>query len=173
MSLLILHLHKSGKASSPPQCNYLYCAGVRVSICTAFPARRWAETTGQQEHQITIAHAAAVLAEWRRLMWLPGQRQHAWADIQRLFTAQQLPVVNAAHFLVSAAERLAAERELTLEEQVLLVQVLSTPGCRSLLYWIILLLRACPFSVARKVCRLCIDSQHMAAVHCCTGSCHC
>ena len=56
-------------------------------------------------------------------MWLPGQRHQAWADIQQLLAARQLPPIRAAHFLISAAERLAGEGQLDLEEQVLLVQV--------------------------------------------------
>ncbi len=56
-------------------------------------------------------------------MWLPGQRQHAWEDIQQLFRAQQLPPVTAAHFLISAAEGLAKEGMLNVQEQVLLIKV--------------------------------------------------
>ena len=84
---------------------------------------RWAGVTGQPQHDITLARANALLAEWQRLMWLPGQRQHAWDDIQQLFTAQQLSPVTAAHFLTCAAERLGSEGLLGLEEQVQLIKV--------------------------------------------------
>lgn len=88
-----------------------------LSVC------RWADATGQLRCGITLAHANVLLADWQRLMWLPGQRQHAWDDIQQLFTAQQLPPSNAAHFLISAAERLGSEGMLDLDEQVQLIKV--------------------------------------------------
>lgn len=84
---------------------------------------RWAAATSQEQHSVTLARGDALLADWQRLMWLPRQRHQAWADIQQLFTVQQLPPISAAHFLVSAAERLAGEGMLELAEQVLLVQV--------------------------------------------------
>ena len=84
---------------------------------------RWAAATSQVQHSVTLARADALLADWQRLMWLPGQRHQAWADIQQLFATQQLPPIGAAHFLVSAAERLAGEGMLQLAEQVLLAQV--------------------------------------------------
>ena len=84
---------------------------------------RWASATSQEQHNVTLARADALLADWQRLMWLPGQRHQAWADIQQLFAVQQLPPISAAHFLISAAERLAGEGMLELAEQVLLVQV--------------------------------------------------
>ena len=56
-------------------------------------------------------------------MWLPGQRQQAWDDIQQLFSAQQLPPVTAAHFLVSAAERLGGKGLLTVREQGPVIKV--------------------------------------------------
>ncbi|CAK0739001.1 hypothetical protein CVIRNUC_001123 [Coccomyxa viridis] len=85
-------------------------------------ASRWAAATSQEQHSVTLARGDALLADWQRLMWLPRQRHQAWADIQQLFTVQQLPPISAAHFLVSAAERLAGEGMLELAEQVLLVQ---------------------------------------------------
>ena len=88
---------------------------------------RWAAATGQQQHGLTLAHAHAVLADWQRLMWLPGQRQHAWEHIQQLFTEHQLPALNAAHFLVTATERLASRGLLNLQEQTFLIQV--PPSC--------------------------------------------
>ena len=84
---------------------------------------RWAAATSQEQHSVTLARADALLADWQRLMWLPGQRHQAWADIQQLFALQQLPPIRAAHFLISATERLAADGQLDVEEQVLLVQV--------------------------------------------------
>ena len=84
---------------------------------------RWAAAISQQQHSITLARADALLADWQRLMWLPSQRLQVWADIQQLFTMQQLPALSAAHFLISAAERLAQGGSLSLEEQVLLVRV--------------------------------------------------
>ena len=84
---------------------------------------RWADATGQPQHEATLAHASALLADWQRLMWLPGQRQHAWECIQQLFSAEQLPPVMAAHFLLSAAERLGLESLLNAEEQVHLIKV--------------------------------------------------
>jgi hypothetical protein len=88
---------------------------------------RWAAATGQQQHGLTLAHARAVLADLQRLMWLPGQRQHAWEHIQQLFTEHQLPALNAAHFLVTATERLASGGLLNLQEQTFLLQV--PPSC--------------------------------------------
>lgn len=85
--------------------------------------RRWADATGQAQHDITLAHASALLAEWQRLMWLAGQRQHAWDSVQQLFIAEQLPPVMAAHFLISAAERLGLASLLNVEEQVQLIKV--------------------------------------------------
>jgi hypothetical protein len=64
-----------------------------------------------------------VLADWQRLMWLPGQRQHAWEHIQQLFTTHQLPALDAAQFLTTAAGRLASGGLLDLQEQTLLIQV--------------------------------------------------
>ncbi len=84
---------------------------------------RWADVTGHSQHAITLAHAEALLTEWQSLMWLPGQRQHAWDDIQQLFSAQQLPPVTAARFLISAAERLGCKGLLTLREQGPLIKV--------------------------------------------------
>lgn len=88
---------------------------------------RWAAATGQQQHGLTLAHARAVLADWQRLMWLPGQRQHAWEHIQQLFTEDQLPALDAAHFLVTATERLASGGLLNPQEQTFLIRV--PPGC--------------------------------------------
>ena len=84
---------------------------------------RWADVTTQPQHDITLAHASALLADWQRLMWLPGHRQHAWDDIQQLFCARQLPPLVAAHFLISAAERLGSKGLLEVDEQGSLIKV--------------------------------------------------
>ncbi|EIE27464.1 hypothetical protein COCSUDRAFT_55471 [Coccomyxa subellipsoidea C-169] len=70
-------------------------------------ARRWAEATGQQSQQVTLAQAAAVLADWMELAWGERLREGVWQDIHALFADKQLPPLLAARFLVEQAASLA------------------------------------------------------------------
>ncbi len=80
---------------------------------------RWAEATGQQSQQVTLAQAAAVLADWRELAWGERLREGVWQDIHALFADKQLPPLLAARFLVEQAASLA----ISPREQFSLLQV--------------------------------------------------
>lgn len=85
---------------------------------------RWAGAAGLPRTAVPLAQAAALLADWRALMWRhAGLRAGAWRDVRALLGAARVPPVLAARFVAERARALGAEGALTLREQFNLLQV--------------------------------------------------
>lgn len=89
---------------------------------------RWARRCGGSPHAVTLAHADALLAEWRGGLWGdPALRTALWAEVAALFRGCALPPALAARWLVARARALAAEGAVEPAEQLALLQVRSAP----------------------------------------------
>ncbi|KAK9827328.1 hypothetical protein WJX81_005997 [Elliptochloris bilobata] len=82
-------------------------------------AQEWARRSGASLHAATLAHARALLAEWRGALWGdPVLRTALWAEIAALFAGASLPPALGARWLVGRARELAAEGAIEQAEQL-------------------------------------------------------
>lgn len=96
--------------------------------------RRWARRSGASPHAATLAHADALLADWRQTLWAdPALRAALWAEVAALFADAGLPPALGARWLVGRARALAAEGEIAPPEHLALLLVRRSPTLCALL----------------------------------------
>ena len=86
--------------------------------------RRWARRSGASPHAATLAHADALLADWRQTLWADAALRAAlWAEVASLFADAALPPALGARWLIGRARALGAEGAIAPPEQLALLLV--------------------------------------------------